>query len=51
MSSISWVWTLLRNSLYSEFGEGATYPQIAIGLRHIGNLNETLKHFNYTGKL
>ena len=35
----------------SEFGEGASYPQIAIGLRHIGNLSETLKHFNYNGKL
>ncbi len=35
----------------SEFGEGASYPQIAVGVKHIGNLNETLKYFNYTGKL
>ena len=35
----------------SEFGEGASYPQIAVGLKHIGNLNETLKYFNYNGKL
>ena len=34
-----------------EFGEDATYPQIAVGTKHIGNLNETLKHFNYNGKL
>ena len=30
----------------AEFGEGSSYPQIAVGLKHIGNLNETLKYFN-----
>jgi hypothetical protein len=35
----------------SEFGEGASYPQIAVGTKHIGTLSETLKHFNYNGKL
>lgn len=30
----------------SEFGEGATYPQISIGSRHIGNMKETLQYFN-----
>ena len=28
-----------------EFGVGAEYPQIAIGVEHIGGLKETLQHF------
>ena len=35
----------------SEFGEEATYPQVAVGTKHIGTLKETLQHFNYTGEL
>ena len=27
-----------------EFGVGAEYPQIAIGVEHIGGLKETLQH-------
>ena len=34
-----------------EFGEGATYPQVAIGIKHIGSLKETLQYFNYNGQL
>jgi hypothetical protein len=35
----------------SEFGEEATYPQIAVGIKHIGSLKETLQHFNHNGEL
>ena len=35
----------------SEFGEGAPYPQVAVGTKHIGTLKETLQYFNYNGKL
>lgn len=28
-----------------EFGEEATYPQVAIGTKHIGGLKETLQYF------
>jgi len=32
-----------------EFGEGATYPQISIGYKHIGNMKETLQHMKDHG--
>ena len=35
----------------AEFGEGASYPQVAVGTKHIGTLKETLQHFNYIGEL
>ena len=35
----------------AEFGEAATYPQVAVGTKHIGTLKETLQHFNYNGEL
>ena len=35
----------------AEFGNMATYPQVAVGLKHIGSLKETLQYFNYNGKL
>ena len=35
----------------SEFGSEATYPQVAVGIHHIGSLKETLQHFQYTGDL
>ena len=28
-----------------EFGPDATYPQVAIGDKHIGNMNETLNGY------
>lgn len=34
-----------QRSFEDEFGPEATYPQVAIGARHIGNLKETLQHF------
>ena len=35
----------------AEFGSEATYPQVAVGIHHIGSLKETLQHFQYTGEL
>ena len=35
----------------AEFGEDATYPQVAIGAKHIGNLKETLQHLQKQGAL
>ena len=33
----------------AEFGEGAEYPQVAIGLDHRGTLKETLKYMSDKG--
>ena len=33
----------------AEFGEGAEYPQVAIGLDHRGTLKETLKYMSNKG--
>ena len=33
-----------QRAFEQEFGEGATYPQVAIGSRHIGNMKETLQY-------
>ena len=35
----------------NEFGAEATYPQIAIGLKHIGSMKETLQYMNNSGML
>ena len=32
-----------------EFGPEATYPQVTIGLNHIGNMNEALKYMSSRG--
>lgn len=32
-----------------EFGDEATYPQVAIGDKHIGNMNESLKYMKNMG--
>jgi hypothetical protein len=34
-----------------EFGGDASYPQIAINEKHIGNMNETLKYLKRLGML
>lgn len=34
-----------------EFGEDATYPQVAIGDKHIGSMKETLKYLSEKGML
>ena len=33
----------------NEFGSEATYPQIAIGLKHIGSMKETLQYMSDKG--
>ncbi len=38
-----------QKSFESEFGLEATYPQIALGYKHIGNMNETLKFMKSVG--
>ena len=35
----------------SEFGEDATYPQCAIGSKHIGSIKETLQYMGEKGML
>ena len=35
----------------AEFGEGAEYPQVAIGSKHVGTLKETLQHLDKKGML
>jgi glutaredoxin len=34
-----------ERSFFSEFGEEAEYPQVAIGYKHIGGLKDTLHYF------
>ena len=34
-----------------EFGDEAEFPQVAVGVRHVGSLKDTLHYFEYTGKL
>lgn len=34
-----------------EFGSEATYPQVAIGSKHIGSMKETLQYMNEEGLL
>lgn len=38
-----------QRSFEQEFGKEATYPQVAIGARHIGNLKETLNYCKDNG--
>ena len=33
-----------QRAFEAEFGSEATYPQVAIGAKHLGNLKETLHH-------
>ena len=40
-----------QSEFIAEFGSEATYPQVAVGIKHIGSLKETLQHFQYTGEL
>ena len=34
-----------QRAFEQEFGPDATYPQVAIGSRHVGNMKETLHYF------
>jgi hypothetical protein len=33
-----------EQAFYKEFGEEATYPQVAYGAQHIGSMKETLHY-------
>ena len=35
----------------TEFGEGAEYPQINIGFKHVGGLKETLQYMKQEGMI
>ena len=35
-----------QRAFEQEFGEEATYPQVAIGAKHIGNLKEVLQYMD-----
>ena len=37
------------HQFHNEFGEEATYPQIAIGLKHIGSMKEALQYMSDRG--
>lgn len=39
-----------QRAFENEFGDSATYPQIAIGAKHVGDLKETLNHLKKEGK-
>lgn len=38
-----------QRAFEQEFGPEATYPQVAIGARHVGNLKETLNYCKEKG--
>ena len=38
-----------QRAFEQEFGEEATYPQVAIGTKHIGSMKETLQYMNNHG--
>ena len=38
-----------QKAFEQEFGEEATYPQVSIGSKHIGNMKETLQYMNQKG--
>ena len=38
-----------QKAFEQEFGEEATYPQVAIGTKHIGSMKETLQYMNSRG--
>lgn len=40
-----------QRAFEAEFGSGATYPQVAIGAKHLGNLKETLHHMKERGMI
>jgi hypothetical protein len=38
-----------QRAFENEFGENATYPQVAIGAKHIGDMKETLQYMSDKG--
>ena len=40
-----------QRAFEEEFGSEATYPQVAIGAKHLGNMHDTLHYMKGTGML
>ena len=40
-----------QRSFENEFGEGATYPQVSLGYKHVGNMHDTLHFLQEKGML
>jgi len=40
-----------QRAFEEEFGPDATYPQVSIGAKHVGNLKETLNHMKERGMI
>ena len=38
-----------QKAFEQEFGDDATYPQVAIGTKHVGSMKETLQYMNNHG--
>ena len=38
-----------KTQFEQEFGDDATYPQVSIGSKHIGNMKETLHYMKEKG--
>jgi len=38
-----------QRAFEAEFGEEATYPQVSIGAKHVGNIKETLQYCKEKG--
>jgi hypothetical protein len=40
-----------QRAFEAEFGSGATYPQVSIGAKHLGNMHDTLHYMKDAGML
>ena len=40
-----------QRSFENEFGEGATYPQVSLGYKHVGDMHDTLQFLQKQGML
>jgi hypothetical protein len=40
-----------QRSFENEFGQGATYPQVSLGYKHVGNMHDTLQFLKGKGLL
>jgi glutaredoxin len=40
-----------QRAFENEFGEGATYPQVSLGYKHVGNMHDTLHFLQEKGML
>ena len=40
-----------QRAFENEFGEGATYPQVSLGYKHVGEMHDTLQFLQKQGML